>query len=179
MRDISFVWDDELVERVCRNFSVLEKPETKGSTLGYVGEALVQKYYKQPINDKPRDKENGDDGGVDLMVNGFTVDVKCRANNYRYFGYGNAFWSVACYHGMRAQLYLFTEIDPMNKKIELTGWLTADEVRQYGEFIPKGTLVCGRPSNGDCYKVSIKDIHPIFEKEQCGTLKKEFQHCIY
>lgn len=158
MRDISNVWDDELVERVGRNFAKLEKPWTKGATLGNVAEALVQKYYNQPINDAPTGE---DDGGVDLMVNGFTVDVKARGCHYEYFEHKTARWSVACYHGLRAQLYLFTEIDPMNKKIALIGWLTADEVEQCGVFIKKGELVFGRPSNGDCYGICIEDIHPI------------------
>lgn len=48
-------WDDELVDTVVSNYRCLEKPTTKNTALGCAAEALVQKYYNQPINTAPKD----------------------------------------------------------------------------------------------------------------------------
>lgn len=65
------------------NFKALEKSITKNATTGCISEALVQKYYGQPINIKPT---YSDDGGWDLLVNGAKTDVKSQANNVCWFG---------------------------------------------------------------------------------------------
>lgn len=65
------------------NYKVLEKSTTKHTAIGNAAEALVQKYYGQPINATPREKP---DEGWDLLVNGARTDVKSQANTVDWFG---------------------------------------------------------------------------------------------
>lgn len=95
------------------------------------------------------------------MLNGAKVDIKNQTNNVNWFGVKTCTWTVNCYHGLRADVYLFVSTDPINEKIALIGWLTPEEIMEKGKFVKKGELVCGRPSNGDCYRVNISDLWPV------------------
>lgn len=85
--------------------------------MGLAAEALVQKYYNQPINKSP----NGSDIGWDLLVNGAKTDVKNSCHDVKFFNGPNQRWTITCYHDLLADVYLFTEMDPINKKMALIG----------------------------------------------------------
>lgn len=87
--------------------------------------------------------------------------MKNSCSDYSLFASHRNQWTVNCYHGLRADVYLFTKMDPINKKLALIGWLTPEEIVEKGQFVKCGELVYGRPSNGDCYVVKIADLHPI------------------
>lgn len=154
-------WYDDIAIKTFTNFEKHFKDfynHTEEQLWGNVAEALVQKYYNQPINDTPK----GSDDGWDMEIDGTKIDVKTQVNSLCWFGAPTSYFVVECYKPLKADYYLFCQIDPATKAVALAGYLTKDEVELLGRFYKQGDHITPNIlADCDFYDVRLADIHPI------------------
>ena len=110
-------------------------------------------------------KQNGFDGGVDIVYNNITIDVKTMGRNlYTTFFYTNNFPKIQEHY--MCDILLFNSINKKTGYIEFCGWIWKDELKEKGKFYAKGTER-DRGNNDimlvttDNYEIDNKDLRDI------------------
>lgn len=151
-------WDDEIVNNTYNEFKPLQKTEDDRTTWGNVAESLVQKHYNQPIHhvlNKP-------DNGWDMEIEGIKIDIKCQKAKLCYFNSPNSWFIVNAYKPLKADYYLFCQIDPDTKNIALIGYLTKQDIVVQCRKYKKGDTICTKlNADCDCYIVDRAYLHEI------------------
>ena len=154
-------WDDELATKTYNDFKYFKKSgkeRTEKSINGFVGEALVEKHFNQPI---VYDRDHEDDGW-DMIIDDKKYNIKCAITNIRWFGSSSSLFSVNAHKGLLSDYYLFCQMDPKNKQIALCGYLSKAEVILLGRFYKEGSHITETLlAEHDFYSLQLSDLHPI------------------
>jgi hypothetical protein len=133
---------------------------------GLIGEYIVYYHLKKTKPDLSK-KEDGFDGGIDVIHNGLRIDVKTMGRNSYVRGeYVNNFYVMQQKYD--CDVLVFCSYHKTEKMIEICGWINKKELAEKGIFYKAGTTRVR--DNGttfifrqDNYEVKNKDLRPIEE----------------
>ena len=135
-------YDETVAQKTVEEYKKNKDTYKGNRTTGHVAEALVRHYFGLPM------QENKEDVGYDLIIDGYTVDVKNIQDNPVHHKYDT--WVVDDYKPLTAQFYLFTYCDPNTKQIALVGYLPVDEVKRCRHVVSGQPLYKGNKYRAHC-----------------------------
>lgn len=126
--------------------------------LGNLGEYTFSKIFDIRMDTSSSPTEG--DGGVDFILHGKEIDVKCRGRGW------NFYMPLRSYQrGLRAEIYVIaTMVTP--KYCVLKGWLTQNDIHRLHEVVDVGY--------GPSIKIEYSHFHPMHKLEDaCRTIPAE------
>lgn len=131
---------------------------------GLIGEYIVYYHLKREKPDLSK-KEDGFDGGIDIVHNGVRIDVKTMGRNSYVRGeYVNNFYVMQQKYD--CDVLTFCSYHKSQQVIEICGWIHKNELSEKGIFYKAGSKRLR--DNGtffhfrqDNYEVKNKDLRPI------------------
>jgi hypothetical protein len=102
---------------------------------GLMAEKACANYYEVPAFQTPLNKKNSD-GGVDIVVNDYNIDVKSTRHKN-----GHMPVKERSLKDLRPDIFFFCTVDVFQKSVNMIGWMWADEVEENrcSEHSPKGS----------------------------------------
>lgn len=133
---------------------------------GIIGQSVIMDIFGLP----PVNGADGFDGGVDIVYNDKSIDVKTmgRTTDVREY-YVNNFIGLQMY--FTPDIYIFCSFNKVNKELTVCGWVTKDELQERAHFYPKGSIRTRSDGStfktfSDLYEISNHDLHNVQSAEE-------------
>ena len=142
----------------------IEDGSPRKQEVGLIGELVVHHYL---FNNYPNlsDRENGFDGGFDILFKNKKIDVKTmERKSYVRPNFVNNFYIMQ--QGHDAEIIVFCSYHNIDNVIEICGWLPKPELSTRGIFYAAGTKRIRTDGSSftfrqDNYEVEVKDLDDI------------------
>ena len=137
-------------------FKVLKNSIKKGegNIFGAIGEIMVNDYFIG----KGANVDSNQTYDYDLIINGFKVDVKCKATNYEPKDYFNAVIPAYNPH-QKCDFYFFTYVTYNFKICYLAGYKKKQDFFKESRLAKKGEIDAGNwKFKADTYVLQIADL---------------------
>jgi penicillin-binding protein-related factor A (putative recombinase) len=141
------------------DFGALNNSITKGRSnkFGAIGEIITADYFKE----KGRSVDTASTYDYDLIVDGYTIDVKSKKTNVKPQPHYLA--TVANYNTtQQCDFYLFIRVLKDLSKAWILGYIKPVKFYELSNFVKKGDLdVNGWEFKDDCYNLQIRELNPL------------------
>ena len=143
---------------------------------GVIGQAIIQDLLGLPLIDG----SSGCDDGVDLNINGLTVDVKTmgRTTEVRPY-YVNNF--IGLQLGFSTRVLVFCSFHKVKKELTVCGWFPKEYLKEKADFFPKGTTRYQSSGDSfiakaDLYEIKMGDLFDVSSIEDLKAQLNAFQN---